>query len=417
MDSRLKRQVVLITSFGVLMVLAIVGFANKDSFYKKKADVTREEVSVEAPAKTTDYYSWRNNEDFFDDEETTVANRILEEMNTLSMRVTSVERDIHIEVLGYDGEPYKDIPFEFVITGPEKNQEKEFVNKDESGLFIISGVEPGSYSVILKPVPGMNVPEVPSVVEVYDKVRYTKILDIRYKIYGESEVNEDMDDLMILTSLDESARNQYTEIGSFEKDSCYYGLTLSSDYENVDWQALYDGGVRFVILRAGYRGASSGKLVEDSKFKEYAKQAISHGLDVGAYFFTQAVNRVEAVEEASAVLTMAEDLNITYPIFIRCDSAGGMGRADNLDTEARTEVAEAFCETIKNAGYESGVYLSKNWLKTNLDADRIEQYTLWISDLKREPSVNDVFFDFWEYSVKGELPGIEGDVSLSIRYR
>lgn len=150
----------------------------------------------------------------------------------------------------------------------------------------------------------------------------------------------------------------------------------------------------------------------DESFDQYATLANRAGLDVGAYFFSQAVNEKEAVEEASAVYACCREKNICYPICIRIDQAGGLGRADSLDRETRTKIAKAFLETAKGFGYEPCVYATSNWLKTNLDMKKLSGYRIWMAQFNANP-VEDIYYDMWQYSSKGKVPGIDGEVSLS----
>ena len=93
--------------------------------------------------------------------------------------------------------------------------------------------------------------------------------------------------------------------------------------------------MQFAIIRAGYRGSVTGSLVEDPMFVTNMKGAQAAGIPVGVYFFTQAVDEKEAVEEASAVIELIRDYRLNYPVFIDTEGAGGNGRADSLDAEDR----------------------------------------------------------------------------------
>ena len=141
----------------------------------------------------------------------------------------------------------------------------------------------------------------------------------------------------------------------------------------------------------------------------------SAGLKVGVYFFTQAVNEVEAVEEASMVLALCEGYNLEYPVIIDSEGAGGEGRADSLDVETRTKVCAAFCETIKNAGYEAGVYASRSWFNANLNVKELDKYRIWLAEYRSTPLYSG-YYDMWQYTSKGQIDGIEGNVDLNISY-
>ena len=143
--------------------------------------------------------------------------------------------------------------------------------------------------------------------------------------------------------------------------------------------------MQFAIVRAGYRGSVTGSLVEDPQFVANMKGATAAGIPVGVYFFTQATDEKEAVEEASAVLELIRDFQLSYPVFIDTEGAGGNGRADGLDAETRTLVCEAFCRTVENAGYTAGVYASRNWYNNNLQTARLENYHIWLAEYRSVP--------------------------------
>jgi len=134
------------------------------------------------------------------------------------------------------------------------------------------------------------------------------------------------------------------------------------------------------------------------------------------YFFTQATNEVEAVEEASMVISLVKDYMLDYPIYIDTEGAGGNGRADGLDVETRTLVCDAFCRTIENAGYEAGVYASRNWYNNRLNVSELERYSIWLAEYRSTPLYQG-YYEIWQHSSKGKIEGIEGNVDLNISYR
>ena len=121
------------------------------------------------------------------------------------------------------------------------------------------------------------------------------------------------------------------------------GIDVSKWNGAIDWSAVKASGVKFVIIRCGYRGSDSGVLVEDSKFRSNIQGATAAGLKVGVYFFSQAINEVEAVEEASMTLAMMQGYGVSLPVFIDTEfTTNRNGRADGLDKAARSAVCRAF---------------------------------------------------------------------------
>ena len=116
------------------------------------------------------------------------------------------------------------------------------------------------------------------------------------------------------------------------------------------------------------------------------------------------------------VIQMCKDYDITYPIFIDTEGAGGNGRADALDTKTRTAVCLAFCETIRRAGYEAGIYASKNWFNNNIDTSVLtDDIYVWLAEYG-DAVTYDKKYHIWQYTSSGRVLGIEGRVDLNLSY-
>lgn len=191
------------------------------------------------------------------------------------------------------------------------------------------------------------------------------------------------------------------------------GIDISKHNGNIDWNAVKNSGVQYVILRCGYRGSASGVLVEDQKFKSNIQDATAAGLKVGIYFFSQAVNEVEAVEEASMTLSLIKKYRITYPVYIDVESANG--RADGISKEARTSVINAFCQTIRNSGYTPGLYANKNWLTEKINTGALGGCKIWLAQYVAAPTYGGRY-EMWQYSSRGSIAGIKGNVDLNVSY-
>ena len=202
--------------------------------------------------------------------------------------------------------------------------------------------------------------------------------------------------------------------GALSQSSGNRGIDVSKYQGNIDWGAVAASGINFAIIRVGYRGSSSGALVQDPYFKKNISGATKAGIKVGLYFFTQAVNEAEAVEEASMAMSLASGYKVTYPIFIDTESASG-GRANGLSKSARTAVVKAFCQTIRNGGYKAGVYASKSWYANQLNASALNGYCIWVAQYNSSCTYSGKY-DMWQYSSKGSVSGIKGNVDMNISY-
>lgn len=191
------------------------------------------------------------------------------------------------------------------------------------------------------------------------------------------------------------------------------GIDVSKWNGSIDWAAVKNSGISYVIIRCGYRGSSTGALIEDPKFKANIQGATGAGLKVGVYFFTQAMDEREAVEEASMVLGLISKYNITYPVFLDVESSGG--RADGIDKATRTAVCKAFCQTIQNSGYTAGIYANKTWFTEKMDASQLSAYKIWLAQYAAAPTYTGRY-DMWQYSSKGKVSGISGNVDMNLSY-
>ncbi|MDE5818376.1 MAG: Ig-like domain-containing protein [Lachnospiraceae bacterium] len=192
-----------------------------------------------------------------------------------------------------------------------------------------------------------------------------------------------------------------------------FGIDVSKWNGNIDWNAVKSSGVTYVIIRCGFRGSTQGALIEDAMFRRNIEGAQAAGIQVGVYFYTQAVNEVEAVEEASMVLALVQKYRISYPIFIDTEASGG--RADRISKETRTAVCRAFCETIRNAGYTPGIYASKSWFNDKLNTSSLSSYKIWLAQYATKPTYTGRY-DLWQYSDKGTINGISGKVDVNYSY-
>lgn len=194
------------------------------------------------------------------------------------------------------------------------------------------------------------------------------------------------------------------------------GIDVSDHQQEIDWQAVADYGIEFVIIRCGWRSYGAGDVNEDSRFQEYIQGALSAGLDVGIYFFSQATNIVEAAEEAVFTIRLIEDYDITLPVFFDWEEIStAEARTDDVDGETLTACALEFCRLIEAADYEPGIYAYLNLAYFQYQLDELADFTFWMGD----PGTMPIFYydhDFWQYSYTGTVPGITVDVDLDAMY-
>ena len=193
-------------------------------------------------------------------------------------------------------------------------------------------------------------------------------------------------------------------------------------YSTIDWNAVRNSGVSFVIVRCGIRGSTLGGIYEDDMFISNIRGAKAAGLKVGVYFFTLAATEQQAVEEASACVQMCAraGVGLDYPIFMDLEdpvSSGAQASAfKSLSVAQRTQVVNAFLETVRNSGYRAGLYANKYWLSAKVSTGALGSGTvIWLAHYTSQTDYTGRY-EMWQYSGSGSVPGIRGAVDMNISY-
>ncbi|WP_052169736.1 GH25 family lysozyme [Pseudobutyrivibrio ruminis] len=189
------------------------------------------------------------------------------------------------------------------------------------------------------------------------------------------------------------------------------GIDVSKYQTNIDWSQA-KSAVSFAIVRCGYRGMYDGQLHEDPYFYKNMSGAKANGVSVGVYIYSTALNEAEAVQEASMAVAMAQKAGgCSYPIFIDMeDKVRGQG---SLSTAQRMAILNAFVSTVQSSGYKAGVYCSKNWMISLMDANSIPgSCSVWIAQYNTQCTYSGRK-NIWQYSSKGSVPGIKGYVDMN----
>lgn len=175
----------------------------------------------------------------------------------------------------------------------------------------------------------------------------------------------------------------YTHASQFKNSTVMKGIDVSEWNGSINWSKVKSSGVTFAFIRAGGRYYGSGAYFVDSKFAENVKNATAAGIDVGAYFYSQAINATEARQEAAYTLNIVSSYNLTLPIVMDYEYAweGGLtGRLYNahLSKSAATTVINTFCSTVEASGYVGMLYASKSVITDDMKITSINnKYPIW----------------------------------------
>lgn len=215
-------------------------------------------------------------------------------------------------------------------------------------------------------------------------------------------------------NLSENANlRKYTDNG---KKISYVGVDISKHNGRVNFNSIKAAGVDYVMLRLGARGYSTGQISLDDNFVENMEAAIEAGLDIGVYFYSQAVSQDEVMQEVNFVIQNLEPYraHITYPVAFDMENVpNDKARIDGLSRDDKTAIATAFLSGVQAAGYAPMVYGNKEWLIKNIDLAKLQDFDVWLS---QEQDVPDYPYQFamWQYTTTGVLNGVTGDASLNL---
>ena len=188
------------------------------------------------------------------------------------------------------------------------------------------------------------------------------------------------------------------------------GIDVSKWNGNIDFKKVKASGVNFAILRAGYGMFDYQK---DPKFETYYKQAKSAGLAVGAYFYSYAKNKTEAKKEAQIFLKWIKGKTFEFPVYLDIEDKS----QENLSKKVLTDICIAWLSEVEKSGYYVGIYANPNWFENKLDLDRLKNYDKWLAHWVEKPKWGNEFGGLWQYTDKGAVKGIKGNVDLDKSYR
>ena len=204
------------------------------------------------------------------------------------------------------------------------------------------------------------------------------------------------------------------------------GVDVSKYQGTIDWAQVAEYGVDFAMIRVGYRTKVNGEIIADTNAKYNLQQAQKHGMQLGAYFFSTAITKEEAIEEANWVADYIAQYPITYPVAYNCEGfSDPENRQHTLSKAQRTDLALTFLQTIHQRGYTPMFYAAKielegqaQWETAKLQA----KYKIWVAQYPAQPYPQTQHSSYsgthhmWQFTPAGNVPGIPRQVDLNIAY-
>lgn len=208
--------------------------------------------------------------------------------------------------------------------------------------------------------------------------------------------------------------NQHGVINAKGSDGVL-GIDVSQFQGTIDWKKVADSGIKWAMIRVGGRFARSGQLYDDDMYELNMQGALAAGIKVGVYYFTQAITEKEALEEANYTINKIKKYNITMPVVIDTEDYNRGRHTTKINKDQRTAIIKTFCEKVKSAGYKPGIYASKNWMETMVNANALKKYDLIVAQWAPQCTYQGPYVG-WQYTDVGKVPGIKGYVDMDLWY-
>ena len=193
----------------------------------------------------------------------------------------------------------------------------------------------------------------------------------------------------------------------------YPGVDVSAYQGDIDWEQVKKSGIDFAIIRLGYRGYESGKLVEDAYARKNLDGAAAAGLKVGAYFFSQALNIREVDEELEFMLDILGEQYLAMPLVLDWEIPTANARSTRMDKETLTEMQLHFCKKVSDLGYQPMIYFNWHQSENLYDLHAMEEYPFWLA-LYQDRMTYPWDVEMWQYTSSGKVPGIPGAVDINV---
>ena len=193
----------------------------------------------------------------------------------------------------------------------------------------------------------------------------------------------------------------------------YAGVDVSAYQGEIDWKKVKQSGIDFAIIRLGYRGYESGKLVEDKYARENLQGAKEAGLRVGAYFFSQALSIKETDQEIAYMLDILGETHLDMPIVLDWEIPAADARTAKMDARTLTDIQRHFCGQMRDKGYTPMVYFNWHQSENLYYLSELEDYPFWLA-LYQDRMTYPWRVEMWQWTDSGKVPGISGPVDLNV---
>ena len=233
--------------------------------------------------------------------------------------------------------------------------------------------------------------------------------------YSRREDNEEFSEIQkLVATYRKKDKGIYNNLAIEEIDEVAKGIDVSSWQKKINFAKVKNSGIDFIIIRCGFRLQQSGAIKEDKMFKTNISEANKYGIPVGVYFYSAAINREEALEEASFVLNLIKDYEVVYPVIYDFEMFN-IDRAKGIDDNVINNNAKTFLSYIEEHGYKAMLYTNLHDLKNHWNMEKLHKYKIWYAQYAEMVNYEGDY-EIWQYANNGRIDGIVGNVDLNESY-
>lgn len=206
-------------------------------------------------------------------------------------------------------------------------------------------------------------------------------------------------------------KEQANITGKAAKQVTVKGIDVSMHQGNIDFTKVKADGVKYVIIRCNNWNSAKNCVEKDPYFEQNYKQAKAAGLNAGVYYFTWECSVAGAMRDAELCLSYIKGKKFEYPIYFDLE----WQKAFQQGRQVCDGMVKAFCNTLENAGYFSGLYISRSPLQSYISPETASRYSLWVAEYASKCNY-DGLYGMWQYSSTGMISGINENVDLDECY-
>lgn len=238
-----------------------------------------------------------------------------------------------------------------------------------------------------------------------------------FAITTKSNIEEkETGEIYCINKIEFDSLNMNNDFYYYEKEGykTVIGVDISEHNKEIDFYALKEQGIQFVILRIGWRGYYNPTINIDSYFEENYLKAKMAGLKIGVYFFSQAISVYEAREEANFVIENLDDKIIDFYVAYDCESINDpIARTNTLTKEQATVNANTFLYLIQEAGYQPILYTNTSWISKKYKYSLLQKYPIWYAYYSKHPLYHGDHI-IWQYSNGTKINGVSGSDGVDL---